>query len=36
MDFRRDENGKVTHILDFRKFEPLVWSRIEPGAAPRS
>ena len=22
-------DGKVTHILDFRKFEPLVWTRIE-------
>ncbi len=34
--FVRDERGKVTHILDFRKFEPLVWTRVETGAAPRS
>lgn len=33
--FARDESGNVTHILDFRKFEPLVWTRVEPGAAAR-
>jgi len=34
--FVRDESGRVTHILDYRKFEPLVWTRVEPGAAPRT
>jgi uncharacterized protein DUF4440 len=31
-------DGKATHILDFRKFEPLVWTRVEAGSAasPRS
>ena len=32
--FVRDGAGRVTHILDFRKFEPLVWTRIETGEAP--
>ena len=26
--FETDAQGKVTHILDFRKFEPLVWTRV--------
>ncbi len=25
--FVRDETGQVTHILELRKFEPLVWTR---------
>ena len=29
--FVRDESGKLKHILDFRKFEPLVWTRVNPG-----
>jgi hypothetical protein len=36
--FVADAATRVTHILDFRKFEPLVWSRVaapgEPGAEP--
>ncbi len=31
--FETDAHGKVTHILDFRKFEPLVWTRITSPAA---
>ena len=27
--FATDESGKVTHILDFRKFESLIWTRVE-------
>ena len=27
--FVTNEEGKVTHILNFRKFEPLVWTRVE-------
>ena len=27
--FETDAAGKVTHILDFRKFEPLVWTRVD-------
>jgi hypothetical protein len=27
--FVTDEHGQATRILDFRKFEPLVWSRVE-------
>lgn len=27
--FVRDEHGKATHIVEFRKFEPLVWVRDE-------
>ena len=27
--FVRDDSGHVTHILDFRKFEPLVWTRVD-------
>jgi len=23
------ENGKAVRILDFRKFEPLVWTRVD-------
>ena len=23
-----DKNGRAAHILSFRKFEPLVWSRV--------
>lgn len=26
--FETDASGAVTHILDFRKFEPLVWTRV--------
>ena len=33
--FVRDGAGRVTHILDFRKFEPLVWTRIETGEPAR-
>ena len=29
------EKGAVTHILNFRKFEPLVWTRVE-AAPPKS
>jgi hypothetical protein len=25
------DKGAVTHVLNFRKFEPLVWSRVEDG-----
>ena len=30
------EKGAVTHVLNFRKFEPLVWTRVEasPGQKP--
>jgi hypothetical protein len=27
--FVTDERGQATRILDFRKFEPLVWTRVE-------
>jgi hypothetical protein len=27
------EKGAATHILNFRKFEPLVWTRVEGGPA---
>jgi uncharacterized protein DUF4440 len=27
--FVADATGRVTHILDFRKFESLVWTRVE-------
>lgn len=26
--FATDERGAVTHLLDFRKFEPLIWTRV--------
>jgi hypothetical protein len=34
--FARDAQGQVTHILDFRKFEPLVWTRVveKPASKP--
>lgn len=28
------ESGRVTRIVDFRKFEPLVWKRVESGGSP--
>ncbi|MGH9365255.1 MAG: nuclear transport factor 2 family protein [Thermoanaerobaculia bacterium] len=31
--FVTNEKGKVTHILNFRKFEPLVWTRVESKSA---
>ena len=32
--FATGPDGKVTHILEFRKFEPLVWTRVDtPSAA---
>ena len=31
--FVTDPNGRVAHILDFRKFEPLVWTRVESAHA---
>ena len=27
------DKGAATHILNFRKFEPLVWTRVEGGAS---
>ena len=27
--FVRDRDGHVSHIVDLRKFEPLVWSRVD-------
>lgn len=27
-----DKNGKAAHILNFRKFEPLVWTRVADAA----
>jgi hypothetical protein len=32
--FATDASGKTTHILDFRKFEPLVWTRVQAAPAP--
>lgn len=32
--FVSDATAKVTHILDFRKFEPLVWTRVESKLTP--
>lgn len=29
------DKGAVTHVLNFRKFEPLVWTRVEGGGAPK-
>lgn len=29
------ENGKAVRILDFRKFEPLVWTRVDEGTPQR-
>ncbi len=33
--FVTDDAGRVTHILDFRKFEPLVWTRVGAAAGTR-
>lgn len=33
--FVTDAAGRVTHILDFRKFEPLIWTRIGGAVVPR-
>jgi hypothetical protein len=27
------EKGAVTHVLNYRKFEPLVWTRVEGAPA---
>lgn len=27
--FVADAKGRVTHIVDFRKFEPLIWTKVE-------
>lgn len=32
--FVQDPKGTVTHILDFRKFEPLVWTRVDREPTP--
>lgn len=32
--FATDAAGRATHILDFRKFEPLVWTRVQGAPAP--
>lgn len=32
--FVSDENGRASRIVSFRKFEPLVWTRVEPKQGP--
>jgi hypothetical protein len=32
--FATDASGKTTYILDFRKFEPLIWTRVDAPQAP--
>lgn len=32
--FVTDMKGRVTHVLEFRKFEPLIWTRVESAKGP--